>query len=382
MAETLSPESRLKSGAPWLTGAAVLGALVAVIVDRAVRDEDPPPPAVARAAAAGEGPPPVPVDPAPARSLVADVLVGLGVSAKAIDHGLYPLRGPGRRTEETIPLVSFTCPAGTSCPAVFAMLEAKARGLGFEVVGSRGGDRPGRPVFRAFAQDGRPALAVRAFPAGPRLALVVSGVGREPGLLDALLALDPHVTFAVAANAPHAAEIARRLAATRREVVAHLPMEPTRPDLRADFDGFITTSMAPAEIGTKVDELLGRVPGAVGASNLLGSRLTTSRPHMSAVLERLKARSLYYLDNRASPASVAQPTARLVGVRTAIRTHFLDAGDDLDARLKSIEVALVLEGHAVVVAPPAPDMLLALQGWVRGLKERRIHVFRLSEIVL
>ena len=103
---------------------------------------------------------------------------------------------------------------------------------------------------------------------------------------------------------------------------------------------------------------------------------------MSAVHERLKARSLFFLDNRASPASVAEPTARAVGVRTVLRTHFLDAGADLDARLKSIEAALVLEGRAVVVAPPAPDTLVALQGWVRGLKERRIHVFRLSEIVL
>lgn len=372
----------LKGPTPWIAGAAMAGALVAVLIDRSMRVDVPADPAAPAAAPAlAEGVPPAPIESAPARRLVVDSLVEQGVPANAIDHGLYPLRGPGRQASETIPLVSFTCPAGRSCPAVFSMLQAKARGAGFEVVSSRQGDRPGRPVFRALSSEGRPALAVRGFPPGPRLALVVSGVGQEPGLLDALLALDQHVTFAVSADAPHAAQVARRLASTRREVVAHLPMEPAPPQT-PDGDEFITTAMTPAEVGPKVDALLKQVPGAVGASNHLGSRLTTSRPHMSAVLERLKERSLYYLDNRASPVSVAEPTARVLGVRTAVRTHFLDAGVDLQTRLKSIEAALVLEGHAIVVTPPAADTLLALQGWVRDLRQRRIHVFRLSEIVL
>ena len=368
----------MKAAAPWIALAAVLGALLAVLVDRTLLRADAP-----GADAPTDAPTDVarPVEPGPARDLVVQSLVELGVPAKAISHGLYPLRGAGRSADATIPLVSFTCPAGRSCPAVFSLIEARARGLGYEVVGSREGDRPRRPVFRALSSGGRPALAVRAFPSGARVALVVSDVGREPGLLEALLALDEHVTFAVAADAPHAARVARRLVASEREVVAHLPMEPAPPQQPDSLD-FITTAMDPAEVGPKVDALLDRVPGAVGASNHLGSRLTTSRPHMSAVHERLKARSLYFLDNRASPASVAEPTARAVGVRTVLRTHFLDAGADLDARLKSIEAALVLEGRAVVVAPPAPDTLVALQGWVRGLKERRIHVFRLSEIVL
>ena len=374
MAETM------KGIAPWIAAAAVLGAVLAVVIDRGVV-RDVAPSAAPPAPRSPRGAPPAPIEAGPARQLVVGALVGLGAPSKAIGHGVYPLRGEGRRPDETIPLVSFTCPAGKSCPAVFALIEAKARGAGYEVVGSREGDRPGRPVFRALALGGRPALAVRAFPPGPRLALVVAEVGREPGLLDALLALDEDVTFAVAAEAPHAAEVAKRLGAARREVVAHLPMEPA-PPRTPDGPDFLTTAMSPETVGPKVDALLGRVPGAVGASNFQGSRLTTSRPHMSAVLERLSKRSLFYLDNRASPASVAEPTARVLGVRTAVRTHFLDAGADLGARLKSIEMALVLEGHAVVVASPAPDTLLALQGWVRGLEERNIHVFRLSEIVL
>ncbi len=367
----------------WIVTAAVLGAVAAVVVDRSLRNPDPSiPDERVEPTAEDVGPSaPPPVEPGPARGLVVESLTGLGVPESAISHGVYPLRGPGRSPDETIPLVSFTCPTGQSCPAVFSLIEARARGAGYTVVGAAGGDTAGRPAYRALSIDGRPALALRGFPAGPRITVVVAGVGREPGLLEALLALDPHVTFAVAANAPHAEQVARRLQEKKREVVAQLPMEPAPPQA-ADGDAFLTTAMSPQDIRRETAALLARVPGAVGAANHLGSRLVASRTHMSAVLEVLKARALFYLDNRAAATSVAEATARVLGVRTAARTHFLDAVDELTARLNSIEAALVLDGYALVVAPPTPGTLLALQGWMQALQGRGIHFFRLSETVL
>ena len=75
--------------------------------------------------------------------------------------------------------------------------------------------------------------------------------------------------------------------------------------------------------------------------------------------------------------------AKALGVRSAARTHRLESGKGaIDAKLRAVEVALVLEGQALVVAEGSPDVLTALRSWLSDLRQRKIHLIRLSEIVL
>jgi polysaccharide deacetylase 2 family uncharacterized protein YibQ len=366
----------------WLTLllAGVLGALVAIVGGRVLSGRAPADAPAKAAAEAGGVAPPAPGDPGPARDLMVQALSEAGVMA--VGHGAYPLRGAGRRPDETLPLVSFDVPAGADRNALLARLEEKATAAGFSVARSGRPDLPERPAFRALARDGHPVLALRAFPPGPRLTLVVDDVGLEPGAIDALLALDDNVTFAVLANAPYAARVAQRLETDGREVIAHIPMEPMPPE-QPDGPDFLTLQQSEDEAATALEALLDKVPGAVGASNHLGGRLTTSRPHMGAVLGVLQKRALFFLDDRTSPASVAEVTAQAMGVRVAARTHYLDVpGQDLTANLRAVEAALVLQGHALVVARPEPATLTALKPWLEDLRRRNIHLLRLSEIVL
>ena len=144
-----------------------------------------------------------------------------------------------------------------------------------------------------------------------------------------------------------------------------------------------STQMAPDEIKGKMRVLLQRVPGAVGADGHLGGRLSSSRPHMGAVLEALSNAGLFFLDRRPADTSIATPLARQMGMRIAVRTHRIEADEQtIAAKLRAVEVALVLEGHALVVAAPHPELLRALGPWIQGLRKRKIHVMRLSEIVL
>ncbi len=346
-------------------------------------------PSAANGPAAGSnGPSPAPdlpadvVDPSAARDLIVATLGGQGVPPQNINHGLYPLRGPGRRPGETFPLVSFACPPGRACADVLQTLEAPLAQVGFQLSRNIGGDRPGRPVFRAVSQDRHPALAIRAYPAGPRLTLVVDDLGREPAVLEKLLALDEHVTFALMPNTPSAPQLAARLADAGREIVAHLPLEP-QPPAEPDGPDFLTTTESPEEAARGAERLLDRLPGASGANNHLGGRFTTSPAHMAALLNVLKARSMFFVDDRTSPASVALATAKVIGVRSAARTHSLDLPDqDVRAAFKAVEAALVLDGQAVVVAHGDPATLAALAPWLDDLKRRNIHLFRLSEVVL
>jgi polysaccharide deacetylase 2 family uncharacterized protein YibQ len=368
--------------------AGAVGALLTLGLDAWFRSEPvpttgrTPPRATAGGAPATDAAPPEVVDPAPARDLVLQTLAPLGVSAESVAHGVYPLRGPGRRPGETFALLGITCPPGRNCTELLGALEAPLSAAGYQISRNIGGDRPGRPLFRAVSRDSHPTLAVRAWPAGPRLTLVVDDLGREPAVLDRLLALDEHVTFALLPNTASATQMAARLADAGREIIAHLPMEP-QPPAEVDGPDFLTTSQSPDEAGRAAERLLDRLPGAVGANNHLGGRFTTSPAHMAALLNVLKQRSMFFVDDRTSPASVAEATAKVIGVRTSARTHSLDVpGQDVRAAFKAVEAALVLDGQAVVVAHGDPDTLTALGPWLDDLKRRNIHLFRLSEVVL
>ena len=81
--------------------------------------------------------------------------------------------------------------------------------------------------------------------------------------------------------------------------------------------------------------------------------------------------------------SVAIASARDKGVRTAVKTHVLESSPrGLMARLRAVEVSLVLDGHALVMASPSPEVLAELGTWLEGLRARKINLLRLSEVVL
>jgi hypothetical protein len=363
--------------------AALVGGGVAIALDRLVLNEPSPAPAAPPTAVATEppAPPALAADPGPARTLVVETLIAAQVSHAAIKHGLYPLRGPGRAPSETLNLISFTCPTGGGCSPLLAALDTRARATGYTMIGPMGGDRPSRPLHRALALGPQPALALRAMPPGPRLSLIIDDVGRESALLDAMLALDPHVAFAVLPGSPAAPAAIERLTAASRELLVQIPL--ADPGEASPVPGPITASLDADATSQRVDELLTAVPGAVGALTHGGASITASRLHLNAMLGALQSRGQFYLDAQPSTVSLAGPMAKALGVRTATRTHRLDTGHgDLQGRFKAVEAALVLEGSAVVVTRPTPEVLVALRPWLSGLRGRGIHLLRLSEIVL
>ena len=91
---------------------------------------------------------------------------------------------------------------------------------GYQLVRSNVVDRPYRPIYRAIAKGANPVLALRAYPPDPRLTVVIADVGKEPALLDSMLALDQDVTYAISVNEPYAGEVATKLTQAGREFIA------------------------------------------------------------------------------------------------------------------------------------------------------------------
>jgi len=354
-----------------LFAAGVVGVAVALAGIALVSpvDRSEPPAGLPSATVAGHAVPDAPA----AHASVDASLTRAGLPASARRAGRFPLRGAGHAPSDTFPLLSFDCPEAAPCGPLLDALAPELATAGLALTRSIGGDRPGRPLYRAVSLGGAPVLALRAFPPGPRLVVIVSGLGPDARVTDAAQRLDEHVTLAVRADAPAAPELTARLASSGREVLAELPL--------AEPVAGATTPLAqrtPDALRSLTEALLDRLPGAVGVTLTRDDRTLASAAHIGAVLQPVGGRGMFVVDAPASPTSVAEATAVVLGVRRVGRTHTLDRLTSLSA----VEAALALDGHATVVVPADSAALEALGSWLATLAQRGIRPYRASETAL
>src|SRR5262249_55548214 len=108
---------------------------------------------------------------------------------------------------------------------------------------------------------------------------------------------------------------------------------------------------------------LAAVPGAVGANNHMGSRLSASDRSMRVVLGVLADRKLFFLDSRTSPESVGYRLATELGVPAAARQVFLDGDQRTEIIHEQFERLLGIareKGAAIAIGHPHASTLATL----------------------
>ena len=222
------------------------------------------------------------------------------------------------------------------------------------------------------------------------LAVVIDDVGRELHLFEQLHALRFPLTFSVLPGAVYAPGIQLRLRSDRRrprEILLHLPCEPEDPAKMAEGaesgERFLRAGEPPAQLQDALAEALGRVPGAVGVNNHMGSRLTAERAAMDALMPVLRARGLYFLDSRTTPRSQGLAAAEAAGLPALGRDIFLDVDPSPAAVLAQLELAAerAEQRPVVVIAHPSPAVVETLREGLPRLRARGIGVYPLSELL-
>ncbi|HSH12214.1 MAG TPA: divergent polysaccharide deacetylase family protein [Desulfurivibrionaceae bacterium] len=233
--------------------------------------------------------------------------------------------------------------------------------------------KDGGPAKRAApAATGQPGTAARSSqPLGPGagnrelplLAIVIDDMGYQKQLDADLLHLNLNLTFAFLPESPHTPEHAELAGRLGREVLLHLPMEPS--DQRWDpGPGALTLAMTPAERAAVFTRDLARVPQAVGINNHMGSRFTEDQAAMQDLLGLVRDRRLFFLDSLTSPASLGYTLAREMGVKTCRREVFLDnvrEPDRIRAQIRELLAVAERQGWAVGIGHPYPQTLAALR---------------------
>lgn len=219
----------------------------------------------------------------------------------------------------------------------------------------------------------------------PRLTIVMNELGGDKAVTASLLALKLPITFSVLPFAKDAAATATAAHEAGQEVLVDMPMETMQSPFVKAGPGEITTKMSEEDMRILMDDALGHVPYATGASNFMGSRLTTDTAATRRFCEILARSGLYVLDDVTHQESILYAEARRRGLPAWRRALTLNDGPKTEgavlADLKKAEETARAKGHAVVIATPAPHVLAALKRWSQERdKDIRLVPLRLQPV--
>jgi len=217
----------------------------------------------------------------------------------------------------------------------------------------------------------------------PRVAIIVDDLGSRRDVFDVLRDIRRPLTVAVLPGLPLSGWTAREAAQAGMEVLLDLPMEPYRFPEVDPGPGALLMAMSPRELQAQMGAHLASVPGAVGVTNHMGSRMTEDRPRMRSVLEVMAGRRLFLVDGLTSNLSVAYDEAKAQGLRAGRRQVIVDhASGEAGDRVRWDEVAWWAEsrGEVIVIAHGHPLTARLLREYVPRWEARGMRLVPVSQL--
>jgi uncharacterized protein len=240
-----------------------------------------------------------------------------------------------------------------------------------------------RPVQPHAAQPQPAAQPPQASISSPRVAVIVDDLGGRRDVFDPLRDIRRPLTVAVLPGLPLSGWTAREAVAAGMEVILDLPMEPYRFPEVDPGPGALLMAMSPQEMQAQIGAHLASVPGAVGVTNHMGSRMTEDRARMRTVMEVLAGRRLFLVDGLSSNLSLAYDEAKSLGVRAGRRQVIVDhKGGEAGDRVRWDEVASWAERHGevIVIAHGHPLTARLLREYVPRWEARGIRLVPVSQL--
>ncbi len=218
----------------------------------------------------------------------------------------------------------------------------------------------------------------------PRVAIIIDDLGQDLATARDLLDINLQLTFSVMPHTENARQVAELAHRRGREVMLHIPMEPLNYPVADPGADALFVGMPRKTVQQKVRSYLQQVPHVAGANNHMGSRYTEVQPDMSAVLDVLRSKQLFFVDSRTSARSVAAGAARQAGVSFAARDVFLDNVRDVEAIAREVRKLAGLarrRGQAIGICHPYPQTIAALRREAGLLRSQGVEVVPASSLV-
>lgn len=217
----------------------------------------------------------------------------------------------------------------------------------------------------------------------PRVAIVIDDLGYNPSVETALIRLTAPLSFSLLPFAPHTKDTAALAYNHGKDVLLHLPMEPTSGQESKVGPGAISVNMDDHTLATQVQTDMEAVPYIKGVNNHMGSRFTADTARMEIVLGEVRKRGFFYIDSRTTPLSKGLAVAQSMGVKSAKRDIFLD--NVQEARAVRTQLARLIstayaQGSAIGIGHPHPITYQVLKEQLPDFKNK-VELVPISELV-
>lgn len=218
------------------------------------------------------------------------------------------------------------------------------------------------PPVTALPETATPVAPAPAARAKPMLAIVIDDMGYRKDTGRQMLDLPLNLSFSFLPFSPHTAELVKAARQDGRDILLHLPMEPT--DRKWDpGPGTLLLAMSDPDLRRQFAKDLAAVPAAIGFNNHMGSRFTENTHAMEVLLGLAHEHRLFFLDSLTSSKSVGRRVAQQKNVPFVPRHVFLDNDQDKAKITRQLDALLALaekRGWAIGIGHPHPATLEAL----------------------
>ncbi|MCO5132244.1 MAG: divergent polysaccharide deacetylase family protein [Xanthobacteraceae bacterium] len=242
----------------------------------------------------------------------------------------------------------------------------------------------GLTPFTAYAAA-TPADRARAATV-PTVAVVVGGLGIGAAkTAESILKLPGAVTLAFTPYGHDPARLVARARAEGHEVVLQVPMEPFDYPDNDPGPQTLLTAQSPEQNLDRLFWHLSRFQGYVGLTGFMGGRFTVSDAAMQPVIHEAAKRGLGYLDDGASPRSVAPALAQRQAMPFGKADLTIDAvptAAEIDKALAQLEALAKARGNAIGMASSLPVSIERIGAWARTLESRGILLVPLTTAML
>ncbi|MCR4434960.1 MAG: divergent polysaccharide deacetylase family protein [Clostridiales bacterium] len=187
---------------------------------------------------------------------------------------------------------------------------------------------------------------------GGKLAIIIDDFGSSREGIGEMMSINRHLTFAVMPFSTHSQEDAKAAHEKGYEVIVHLPMEPNHGKRSWLGPRPILAGMKEEEVRQIVRDAFEDVPFAVGANIHMGSKASSDESIISAVLDIIKEKDLYFVDSRTADHPIGKKIADAKGVRCYDRNIFLDGQQPksfVKKRLTEAAEVALKKGYAVAI---------------------------------
>jgi N-acetylmuramoyl-L-alanine amidase CwlD len=220
-----------------------------------------------------------------------------------------------------------------------------------------------------------------------KLAIIIDDIGSSDSGFKRMLEIDEHLTFAVMPFLENSERDAVKAYEKGFEVIAHLPMEANGGKKSWVGPKPILSGMTSDEVKAITAEAIDSIPYVVGANIHMGSKASSKSDIMSAILEVLKERNLYFVDSRTTEHPIGKKIADEHDVLCYDRDVFLDGQQPksfVKKRLRQAGDVALKRGYAVAIGHAGIEggdvTAEAIMEMIPEFKEKKIQLVFVSEL--